>query len=341
VTEDTSMIHEVPSGKEDLLQHDVEIAGTSSPTTLSSNNVDKSLLSFISNPDTSSRNRLLIDFAIAVVTFAFIGILDKYVEPIKRPFYTIHVDPVTGTLEYVYMGWTDTDIFYPHTDNETFPDYSAFLLGILVPIGCFLILCFVKHRELAERYYVLGYRVYGLMQVLMVTLLVVEIVKLCVGELRPDFLARCQPSLTAPPVCTGDASKIWEGRKSFPSGHSAMMFSFMMYLSMVLAHEFQLFDSLRWRASRSLDDDLQLLSSTPVQHSYITGRLLLALAPLILASIVAISRVTDNWHHPHDIFWGGVIGSLIGYAVVRAHYYQPYGHHLLRALQRARHRRGN
>jgi len=269
----------------------------------------------------------------------FFGLLDMFVEPIQRVFYTQHLDPFTGNLTFVYMGWTDTDIFYPHTDKELFPSYSAFLIGLLIPVACFVMLCFGKHTRHSERYYVLGYRVYGLIQTIVFTLLIVEIVKLGVGELRPDFLSRCQP-VGAPPVCTGDEATIREGRKSFPSGHSAISFCCMMYLSLVFMYEFQVFTSLAWRGSRSLDDEQCLIISPPAHHDYITGRLLLVLCPLLLASVVAMSRVSDNWHHPHDIFWGGIIGALVAVAVVRAHYYQPYGYHLLGALQRARMKHG-
>jgi diacylglycerol diphosphate phosphatase/phosphatidate phosphatase len=61
----------------------------------------------------------------------------------------------------------------------------------------------------------------------------VNIVKVAVGRPRPDFLARCMP--TPEGVCTGVASVVAEGRKSFPSGHSAFSFAGLGYASIVLA----------------------------------------------------------------------------------------------------------
>lgn len=39
------------------------------------------------------------------------------------------------------------------------------------------------------------------------------------------------------------------------------------------------------------------------------AKLCLVLLPLLLASLVAISRVDDYWHHWQDVFAGGLIGA--------------------------------
>ena len=63
------------------------------------------------------------------------------------------------------------------------------------------------------------------------------LVVLSILSLRPDFLSRCQPKYPTnislhsyipgdlgATYCTGDASTVKEGRRSFPSGHSSTSF---------------------------------------------------------------------------------------------------------------------
>jgi len=209
------------------------------------------------------------------------------------------------------------------------------VIAFVLPLPFMLFFTVYRWRHRKERLYFFGYRYLGLLQALVVTLFITEVVKLYVGELRPDFLARCQPA-GVPPVCTGSASVIKEGRKSFPSGHSSVTWCAMMYLSLMLAYELQVFTPGFWRGSKPMDDEQSLVTRSPTQQHYVLIRFFVAIVPLIVSTLVSISRVDDYWHHPHDVFWGGVLGSLVALAITRAHYYQPYGYHLLTALYRSR-----
>jgi len=79
-----------------------------------------------------------------------------------------------------------------------------------------------------------------------VTSLLTEVSKLLVGRFRPDWLSRCQPvtnSTVIPswglspdenPSCTNleiPQSKLEDGHKSFPSGHSSNAFAMGVYIS--------------------------------------------------------------------------------------------------------------
>lgn len=72
-----------------------------------------------------------------------------------------------------------------------------------------------------------------------------QVTKVGVGRLRPDFLDRCRPAnqtnivldwgqpASANPVCTGnpavDEGELKDGHYSFPSGHTSTVFVFAVY----------------------------------------------------------------------------------------------------------------
>ena len=116
--------------------------------------------------------------------------------------------------------------------------------------------------------------VLGLLSSLGAALLIVSGVKVCVGRLRPDFLARCVPVAKA---CTGDPHDILEGRKSFPSGHTALAFAGLGYLSLCLYARF-----------------------LHARHPAWAGNLwkgVLAALPTAVALAIGLSRIADYWHH--------------------------------------------
>ena len=41
------------------------------------------------------------------------------------------------------------------------------------------------------------------------------------------------------------------------------------------------------------------------------AKVCLVLLPLLVASLVAVSRVSDYWHHWQDVFAGGLIGLFL------------------------------
>lgn len=67
--------------------------------------------------------------------------------------------------------------------------------------------------------------VLGLSLAVSSTYLVTSMLKIYIGKLRPDFLARCKPDVQRSSVwsviCTGNEDIIIAGRKSMPSGHTS------------------------------------------------------------------------------------------------------------------------
>ena len=117
---------------------------------------------------------------------------------------------------------------------------------------------------------------------------------------------------------------IKEGHKSFPSGHSSCTwvtscdsekhtgssfcsctsslpgsFAGLGFLSWYLAGKIKAFD----------------------RRGHV-AKLCIVLLPLLLATMVAISRVDDYWHHWQDVFAGGILGRLIDSAGSPTELYQ-------------------
>ncbi|XP_043189964.1 phospholipid phosphatase 5-like [Amphibalanus amphitrite] len=127
--------------------------------------------------------------------------------------------------------------------------------------------------------------------------LTTNVLKAAVGRPRPDFLSRCHGAVRPPPLgrpCSGEPSVVAEGRRSFPSGHSALCSCLAVFASLFWAA----------RARRPLSA---------------TSRALLALAPAA-AALVAVSRVADCHHHWEDVTVGYALGALAALAGYRCYF---------------------
>jgi diacylglycerol diphosphate phosphatase/phosphatidate phosphatase len=88
-----------------------------------------------------------------------------------------------------------------------------------------------------------------------------------------------------------------DGWRSFPSGHSSFSFSGLGYLALWLAGQCHVY---RPRA------DL--------------ARVLVALAPLLGAALIAISRCEDYRHDVYDVTVGSVLGMAVAHYTYRRYY---------------------
>lgn len=115
--------------------------------------------------------------------------------------------------------------------------------------------------------------------------------KLLIGNLRPDFLARCQLEPTTASTeefytieaChQKDKSILYDGLKSTPSGHSSFVTCGLGFLFM-------------W------------------QRRFVIGHYARHLWCILLAIIVMISRIIDHRHFWYDVLSGSLVGLLTLY----------------------------
>jgi diacylglycerol diphosphate phosphatase/phosphatidate phosphatase len=102
-------------------------------------------------------------------------------------------------------------------------------------------------------------------------------------------------------VCTTEnGHKLQDGWRSFPSGHSSFSFAGLGFLSLFLAGQLHIFHH-------------------PIGGRDL-GRALVCLAPLIAATLIAISRCEDYRHDVYDVCVGSVLGMSVAYWSYRRHW---------------------
>uniref|UniRef100_A0A1I8P8L2 Phosphatidic acid phosphatase type 2/haloperoxidase domain-containing protein n=1 Tax=Stomoxys calcitrans TaxID=35570 RepID=A0A1I8P8L2_STOCA len=158
--------------------------------------------------------------------------------------------------------------------------------------------------RLMHCYAQIGYYLFGLA----LTLVATHITKITVGRLRPHFFAVCQPQMPDGSTCKDSfnygryiedyqcvaqnmtESTLDQVGQSFPSGHSSIFFYAMIYLA------FYLQSALSTRASKLLKHLLQFIF-------------------IMFAWYVALSRISDYWHHWSDVLAGILLGACIAFIV--------------------------
>lgn len=215
------------------------------------------------------------------------------------------------------------DLKYPFKKN-TVPIWAVPIIAILLPFVIFSVVYF-RRRDV----YDLHHAVLGLLYAVLITGVITDAIKDAVGRPRPDFFWRCfpdgkeayDPARHGDVICHGNKGDIKEGHKSFPSGHSSWSFAGLGFLAWYLSGKIQAFD----------------------RKGHI-AKLCIVFAPLLGASLVAVSRVDDYWHHWQDVFAGGLIGSVVASfcflqffpAPHRSQGWGPHAYFLALADQRSR-----
>lgn len=145
----------------------------------------------------------------------------------------------------------------------------------------------------------------GLLISVILTSFITDVIKNAVGRPRPDLISRCKPAKGTPEhalvtidICTEtDHHTLHDGWRSFPSGHSSFAFAGLGYTALFFAGQMHVF-----RPRTDL------------------ARVLIAMAPLLGAAMIAISRCEDYRHDVYDVTIGSLLGMSLGYFSYRRYY---------------------
>ena len=275
---------------------------------------------------------------------------------------------------------------FPYTEHETVPTWLLVVLCAAVPVVVIFLVTLVLvpgatvprntpasliwQRKLWELH--VGWL--GLLMAVGSAFFLVSGIKNMCGKPRPDLLARCEPDLAnaakyivggfsgekdAATLYSGDickqtdSSKLDDGFRSYPSGHSAASAGGLIYLSLFLASKFSVtlpfvlprpddLTSSSYEAfpSRSLGGGAVNGNSPgskgPTEATYNSRLhslrrqaaappvylLAITLVPFCVAIFIAASRWFNYRHHGFDILFGFLIGIITAIYSFR-YYHMP------------------
>ena len=205
----------------------------------------------------------------------------------------------------------DSTFSYPYRPNSV-PSWAA-IVGPLIVWAATLALIEVGLRRCANggatRALAGGfYHSIDLAGAILLTVLVTEATKLCVGYLRPYFFSACTPPPEGSPpgtpcTPTGVVKDLDAARVSFPSGHSSSSAAIAVFTALYALHAC-LTTPVRvagWKR----------LSAASAADAIRSAGLVWALLTLLLPWCIGASRIVDYRHHPADVVAGWVLGGVI------------------------------
>lgn len=214
---------------------------------------------------------------------------------------SLEYEPATR-VAYLY----DATISYPEEEDSISGPAAVGVLYAALFVSALLIeLLLFKARSPSEK---LGSILHILLSgatALMLVLCLTAITKCFAGRLRPDFLARCQPTILSDQTvelfetatCTSsNIADVNQGRVSFPSGHSSstMALGWFSCMYTVWSLYFRRGPQSRIKSERRRLRT-QLLD---------LALLLLGIGQILAAWFIGVTRFIDNKHNISDIVGG-------------------------------------
>eukprot|EP01064_Diplonema_japonicum_P037046 TRINITY_DN8582_c0_g1_i2.p1 TRINITY_DN8582_c0_g1~~TRINITY_DN8582_c0_g1_i2.p1 ORF type:complete len:309 (+),score=27.00 TRINITY_DN8582_c0_g1_i2:53-928(+) len=203
---------------------------------------------------------------------------------------------------------TDPTINHPFANEETFPNWSLPLVSWLAPLAFGVAFGFLPIRKQSVK---LMHEIHSLAlclaQAVLLAMTITDPMKNYAGRHRPDFVSRLHKYLpefngTDPNylsvVCSSTNHRVWDGMKSFPSGHASMSFAGWVVIALLVSSRIPSY----------------------ARNSIGYWRVLLLCFCLVFPSFVAISRTIDYRHNFSDITAGTLIGVFSGMSVFKLHF---------------------
>ena len=222
------------------------------------------------------QNGYLLDWGIALVLGGGGLVLSHLVPPVEREWSA-----------------ADQSLAFP-TKETMLPHPVPLLMAYGIPMLGFALAQIGAPAPGRSRGHDFHHAALGLTESLGLTLAVSGMLQVISGKLRPDWRSRCKPDIESL-GCTGDASAIDQGRRSFPNQSTAFAFAGGTFLTLYLLGKLKLFDGngAIWKFP-------------------------IVIAPLTAATLFAVVRANEHRAHAEDVLIGALIGiasASIGYAL--------------------------
>ncbi|XP_055849615.1 phospholipid phosphatase 5 isoform X2 [Episyrphus balteatus] len=263
----------------------MEYRGKSSGDTMRPNSLQR---------QTSATNSTGVAASQSSILMRYVNIFVEIAVRVLLVYGTAQIERIPPFKRKIFV---DEVWLYRNPTTEDYVSGKVFLICTLIAPPIVILLNFLYSRNRRD----LGQGFYAYTLGITLCQFLTSLLKISVGRPRPDFLQRCFPDGIIGDFdhCTGDIRVVNEGRKSFPSGHSALTFAGLCFISYYLAGKLHIFNQ-RGRASG--------------------WRLILSIAPLVFALEVAVSRTCDYHHHWQDVVVGSIMGICISYLCYRSYY---------------------